>query len=128
VQSIDQVAKRSIDRFHSQLNAEKYSEIYREAHPNMKSSQTESDFVAYLSHIHRLYGNFKRTIDSTSSFSRFVHTRDFGFRQSSGTAMIGLDSVFERGVCMEVFEWQVENGRAILVDYKCGSSTPLAEH
>jgi hypothetical protein len=119
VQSIDQVSSRSADRFHIQLDAEKYADIYREADPSLKNKLTESEFVAYLSSVHQRLGRFKRITDSPNSFARFVHNWNFGTAQSSGTMMIRALSEFERGVAVEGFEWDVKGGGASLVSYQC---------
>jgi hypothetical protein len=106
-------------QFHNQLDAGKYSDIYKEADPRLKRSLTETEFVTYLSSVHQRLGNFKRITDSPNSFAQFVHNWDFGVAQSSGTMMIRAVSEFERGVAIEGFEWEVNNGNARLVRYTC---------
>ena len=104
------VAERNVDTFHSELNAEQYSAIYRSADARIKATN-ESDYIKFLQSVHQELGAVK------GSVLRFE-----GIAIRPPTVTLNYETTFERGNGKEVFMWRIKNHEAILDHYSIDSN------
>jgi hypothetical protein len=53
------VARSGVARFHQQLDAAKYDEIYNEATPEFRNAAKRDEFLAFAQAVHRKLGTVK---------------------------------------------------------------------
>jgi hypothetical protein len=110
-------AETSIAKFHEQLDAEKYDEIWMEADDAFKKVTSQADFSALLAAMHRKLG---RVVSTTQT--------DFFSQELAGTANTGsfisftYQTVFAEGSGTEKFNWRVDGQRVRLVGYNISSN------
>jgi len=105
------LAENGVTRFHEQLNAAQYNEIYSHATDAFQKSGTEPEITEFLSAVHRKLGNAK----GAKQQSFFVN---FGTAGTNVTLIYQTD--FNNGPATEQFVWRVED-EALLVDYRIDS-------
>ncbi len=117
--SVERITSKSIDKFHSQLNDEKYQEIYREADVNLQHSITEADFTEELRAVRQKHGNAsQKHFPERTMFQDIIRGWHFGSAKHEEKTTMEVFSNYERGLVVEMFEWAVKDGEAKLVDYK----------
>lgn len=110
-------AETAVARFHDQLDAEKYDEIWDEADDAFKKVTAKADFSALLAAMHRKLG-------------RVVTARQTGFftQDRAGTDIAGsfisftYETEFAEGSGTEKFNWRVDGQRVRLVGYNINSN------
>lgn len=110
-------AETAVARFHDQLDAEKFDEIWDEADDAFKKATAKADFSALLAAIHRKLG-------------RIVTAKQTGFftQEQAGTNLSGsfisftYQTEFAEGSGTEKFIWRVDGQRVRLVGYNINSS------
>jgi uncharacterized protein DUF4019 len=110
-------AETAIAKFHEQLDAEKYDDIWMEADDSFKKVTSQADFSAILAAMHRKLG-------------RVVSTRQTAFfsQDRAGTDISGsfismtYETAFAEGNGTEKFNWRVDGQRVRLVGYNINSS------
>jgi hypothetical protein len=108
-----ELAESAVRQFHTQLDSEQYSLIYRAGDPKMRQSTSESDFVSLLSSVHTKLGTFQSSSLRSKTF--VYHTAQ------TAEILLNYESTFTRGVGKEKFTWQVNDGRVVLGNYKIES-------
>lgn len=117
--SVERITSRSIDEFHSQLNDEKYKEIYTQADVNLQHSISEADFTEKLRAVRQKHGNASQNhFPERTMFQELIRGWHFGFANHEEKTTMQVFSNYERGLVVEMFEWAVKDGQAKLVDYK----------
>lgn len=105
-------AESAANRFHQQINAEKYGEIYTQADDKFRSVVKEAESKALFEAIHRKLGNVK---NATLSNWRVNAT-------TGGTFVsLAYDTEFTEGRGMEQFDFLVSGERASLINYNINS-------
>jgi hypothetical protein len=105
-------AESAVNRFHQQLNAEKYGEIYAQADDKFRGVVKEADSNALFEAIHRKLGNVKNAALS-----------NWRVNATTGGTFVSLayDTEFTEGRGMERFDFLVSGERASLINYNINS-------
>ena len=107
------LGRAAVAKFHQQLDAEQYDQIYAEADPALRQASARRDFVALMSAIHRKLG---KTQDATGeSFNVNWSTSGTQVRMSYKTKFAGGDAE-------ETFVWHVVADRPVLLNYNINSN------
>ncbi len=106
------IAESAIDRFHSQLAAEKYHDIYNEADEELRNSISEVEFTTKLRTVRNPFNtaqqnNFFAGLSGWQLNSRLPEesVRTIKFIEVGGKTL------------NEDFSWRVKDGKATLVRY-----------
>jgi len=105
-------AEQSAADFHKLYNDGKLPEIYSASHSKFKSAATEKEFLEFISAVRRKLGKVTATANSG------VNIRTFNL---TTTVVLNQSTTFEQGTGREVFTFQMEGDRAILVGYNINS-------
>lgn len=105
-------AGRAVVKFHKQLDAEQYHDIYMAGDEEFLKSATEDDLVAYLGAVHQKLGQVK-----SSSQSGFY----FNVNTSGMWITLNYNTEFSGGMAYEQFVWHVQGDRARLYHYQINS-------
>ena len=107
-----EVAQAAINRFHELLATKNFDQIYAEASKNLKNNTTSDEFSKLLAAIDRKLGAFKAAENKSWSIN-------YG---TSGTLVtIGIQAQYEKGTAFEIFNFVIENGKAMLNGYNIQS-------
>ena len=112
------VGEGAVAKFHSQLNAEQYHEIYAQCDEGFRKSTSEQQTIAYLEAVHRKLGverNSKQT--------------GWGvFATPAGTRVsLGYETDFDEGKANEQFVFLVNGDEAKLYNYNIQSPTLITK-
>lgn len=103
-----EIAERGVEKFHSQLNAGQFKEIYAETDEAFKKAATEQDAVALFEAVRRKLG----TVQKASLTGWHVNSA------MGGTAVtLGYDVEFSEGKGVEQFVFKVNGDKALLFNY-----------
>lgn len=116
--SPERVAEESIRKFHSQLNAGEYGDIYARAAPELRRRLTEPEFTATLRSVNSRLGRMRR-VELPGGVRQFFGGWQFGTGGRSGVVKKSVMVHYEKGVALENFEWATGGGQATLIDYRC---------
>lgn len=108
----EEAAEKSAADFHKLYNDGKFSEIYSSSDSKFKSETTEKQFLELMSAVQRKLGKVTQT--STPN----INIRTFNF---TTTVILNKKTTFEQGTGMEVFTFQMDGGKAVLVGYNIDS-------
>jgi Protein of unknown function (DUF4019) len=102
----------AVAQFHSQLNQEKYAEIYAQADPALRKSTSQSDFAALLAAVHRKLGNFEN-----------ANLTNFNEKEDSQGDIVRAEykTTFAQGSASETFTLRFTDGQGKLVKYEINS-------
>jgi hypothetical protein len=105
-------AESAVNRFHQQLNAEKYGEIYAQSDEKYRGAVKEADSNALFEAIHRKLGNVKNATQS-----------NWRVNATTGGTFVSLvyDTEFTEGRGAEQFVFLVSGERATLLNYNINS-------
>lgn len=107
-----QAATKSVNVFHQQYNAERFSEIYQKAAPSFQSATTELKFLELMKGVRNKFGPMTKTSQS-------------GWRTNATTSgtfvLLVHDTEFERGSAKESFTFAVSGEHALLQGYNVSS-------
>ncbi len=107
------LGRAAVAKFHQQLDAEQYDQIYAEADPALRQASTHRDFIALMSAVHRKLGKIQ---DATGeSFNVNWGTSGTQVRMSYKTKFAGGDAE-------ETFVWHVVADRPLLLNYNINSN------
>jgi len=106
-----QAAEGAVARFHSQLNAEQYHDIYSQASPEFQKSAREAEISAFLAAVHHKLGNTRKTKED----GFYVN-----FSASGTTVTLSYETDFDGGPATEQFVWRIA-GQPLLVHYQINS-------
>jgi hypothetical protein len=104
-------ADAGISKFHQDLNAARFDEIYTESGAEL--STTQAALIQFLSAVHRKLGNFQSG-SSTSWNDNVTTTGHF--------VTIGYSAKYDRGGADENFVYRIDGPRAILAGYHVNST------
>ncbi len=107
------LSEQGANRFHTEMNAGHFEQLYDVAAPDMKSATKREDFIAFLAGAHKKLGTFKS--------GKQVGWND---NHTIGGHFVTLqyESQFERGPAQEQFIFRINNDQPILVGYHINSN------
>lgn len=105
-------SKDAVERFHDQLNNERYDAIIRDATAGFRIAATPSERHAYFDGVRSSLGRHQ---DS----DRVAYSSDFG--PSGSGVTVTLDSRFEFGSAQETFIFVERDDALVLHDYRINS-------
>jgi pyruvate/2-oxoglutarate dehydrogenase complex dihydrolipoamide dehydrogenase (E3) component len=107
-----QAAEQGVADFHKLYNEGKVAEIYAAGDARFKGATTEQEFLQFEAAVQRKLGKVKQT-----------STTRFNIRTVNGTATVVLTqtTTFEQGSGTEVFTFQMDGDKAVLVGYNISS-------
>jgi hypothetical protein len=107
-----ETSERAVNKFHSQLNASQFHEIYAQTDEAFRKAMSEPDAIAYFEAVHRKLGDVK-------------DSRMAGWRVNAtplGTMVnMGYQVEFAEGKGTEDFMFHVTGDQALLVNYTVNS-------
>lgn len=107
-----EAAEKAVVKFHQQLNAGQYREIYVQCGQKFRDSTNESDAIALFEAIHRKLGSV-------------VNSKQLGWNVNTapgGTFVrMGYETDFSEGKGQEDFVFEMNSGQALLVGYNVNS-------
>lgn len=107
-----EAAERAVKKFHDQLNAGQFREIYAQSDDAFKKAATEADAVALFDAVHRKLG----TVQQAKLTSGHVNSG------TSGTVVtLGYDVDFSEGKGVEQFVFRLNGDQALLLNYNVNS-------
>lgn len=90
----NEVATKSVEKFHQQLDNSKFTEIYSAVTPDFKTATKEADFIKLLQTVRRKLGTVKSTTQNGSNVKMF---------NGVTSIMIAYKTEFEKGSAIETF-------------------------
>jgi hypothetical protein len=105
-------AEKAVAKFHEQLNAEQYHEIYVQSDKLFQESASEPDMVALLGAVHAKLG----TVKNATSQGWHVNATPQGT-----FVTLGYDVDFSEGKGQEEFAFKMNGNQALLVRYNINS-------
>ena len=112
------LAKKGVEQFHSQLDAEQYAALYAAADSELHKLTSQDDFTKLLTAIHHKLGNVRQS--NLRVWNTSWHT-------GQGTIVtLTYDTTFSAGSGSEEFLWHISDNRALLYGYHI-NSTDLIE-
>jgi hypothetical protein len=108
-----EIAERAVDVFHSQLDSERYSEMYAQADEDFKKASSHEDLEKLLRAVHQKLGKVEA-----------AHQTSWVVNVSSDGPFVTLtyNTDFVDGKATEQFVWHVRDGRAALFNYNINSA------
>ena len=105
-------AESAVTKFHAQLDAEQFHEIYAASSHDFQQASNEPDMTALFQAIHRKLGPIHKS-DEAGFFVNYT----------TGGTMITLtySTQFASGSGQEQFIWRMEDGQPALVGYHINS-------
>ncbi len=104
-------AENAVAKFHSQLDAEQYHDIYVQASPEFQKSGSEAEISEFLAAIHRKLGRVQRSDEQGFNLN---------FNTSGSTVSLSYSSQFANGPAAEHFVWRVGDEPS-LINYRIDS-------
>ena len=108
------MAQKAVDRFHNQLNAENYQQIYSQSHKEFQDSIGESKAIEYFSAARRKLGKVQG-----------AQLNNWEANNANGRTLIALfyQTRFDEDSAREEFIWLVNGNDAVLFRYNIDSPT-----
>ena len=103
----------AVERFHAQLDSGRFGQIYTSAAPELKSADSEADFIQLLAAVHRKLGRFES--DSEVGFSEEWHLHE------GLLVRLDYETRYADGKAKEHFVWRAASSGATLVSYRIDS-------
>ena len=105
------LAQDGVTKFHAQLNAEQYHEMYSQASEAFQKSSPENEITDFFSAIHRKLGKANNATQQTF----FVN-----FTTSGTMVTLTYETDVDNGKAVEQFVWRVKD-QPLLVNYRIDS-------
>jgi hypothetical protein len=106
-------AEQAVPKFHQQLNAGRFAEIYSQSADELKRATTQQDFVALLDAVHRKLGDTKATNKTGWNVN---------YQTSGSFVTLTYKTNFDGGAAQEQFVFRLQDKSAILVSYHINST------
>jgi hypothetical protein len=107
-----QAAEQGVAEFHKLYNDGKLAEIYSSGHSKFKNAATEKEFLELMGAVERKLGKVTQTSNTGFNVRTFNLTT---------TVALNQNTTFEQGTGTEVFTFQMEGDKAMLVGYNINS-------
>jgi hypothetical protein len=108
------LAKRNVEQFHTQLNAEQYAAMYAASDEKLHRSTTEADFTKFLEAIHKKLGSAQQ--------ADLQNWRVAWYLGQGATVSLVYQTKFSEGSGTENFVWHIQDGIATLYGYNINSN------
>jgi len=106
------LGRAGVLKFHQQLDAAQYDEIYASAAPELRNASSRDDLLALLSAVHRKFGNVQDPAQTQFNVNW----------TTSGTRVVLVyHTKFALADADETFTWQIADGKAFLLGYHINS-------
>lgn len=105
-------AEQSVADFHKLYDDAKFADIYSAGHSKLKSATTEKEFLEFLGAMQRKLGKVTQT--SNDGFN--IRTLNL-----TTTVVLNQSTTFEHGAGTEVFTFEMDGDKAVLVGYHLDS-------
>jgi hypothetical protein len=105
-------AEQAVPRFHEQLDAGRFDEIWDQSADELKKASPHQEFVGFLSAVHRKLGDTK-SADKTGW--------NVNYQTSGSFVTLGYKTVFAEGDAQEQFVFRLKDKTALLVGYHINS-------
>lgn len=109
-----ELAKQSVELFHSQLDTEQYTTLYAASDDKLHQATSESDFVNLLGAIHRKLGYVQQ--------SDLRNTGIAWFAGQGATVTLVYETKFSQGTGIEKFVWHIKDNSPLLYGYNINSN------
>lgn len=106
-------AEQAVADFHKLYNDGKITEIYSAAHSKFKSATTEKQFLDFIGAVQRKLGKVNQTSNAGFNVGTFNFTT---------TVVLNQSTTFEQGTGTEVFTFEMDGDKAVVVGYKINSN------
>lgn len=106
-----QTAEQGVARFHAQLDAEQYHDIYSQASLEFQKSGSEADLTEFFSAVHRKLGYVQKAEENTF----YVN-----FGTAGTTVTLTYSTIFASGPASEQFIFRVGE-QPLLISYRIDS-------
>ena len=117
-QKVEAALSQSVNRFHEQLNNERYGEIYAQADPSLRARITEAAFTAQLKNAHDQMGTLSKE-SKVLLTSRAWNDLDWSRFWGRAQRVINVDRPNSDLInATERFEWIIENDQPKLTWYE----------
>ena len=107
-----EAAERAVEKFHKQLNAGQFREMYAEADDRFKKAAKEQDVIALFDAVHRKLG----TVQKAKLTGWHVNAAAGG-----NTITLGYDVEFSEGKAVEQFVFRQSGDKVMLLNYNVNS-------
>lgn len=107
-----QVAEQAVADFHKLYNEGMLAEIYSAGHSKLKSATTEKQFLEFIGAVERKLGKVTQTSNVGFNVRAFNLTT---------TVVLNQSTTFEQGAGTEVFTFEMDGDKAVLVGYNINS-------
>lgn len=116
---IEEMMRKSIIKFHQQVNNERYSEIYAKADKELKNKYSEQEFIERLRAVHAKFNALPDEALMVSIKDEIFDgiRRTAGFKRTRFSHVELISDETERKAT-EHFEWSVINDQAKLASYE----------
>lgn len=104
--------EQSIADFHKLFNESKFTDIYLTSHSKFREATTEAQFLEFAGAVQRKLGKVTQT--SNAGF----HVGTFNL---TTTVVLNQNTTFEQGTGAEVFTFEMNGDKAVLVSYNINS-------
>lgn len=111
-------AEQAVTRFHEQLDASRFAEIYEASSADLKKVSTEQNMVAVLEDVHRKLGTTK------SSKQQTWHV---DFRTTGDMVTLKYKTIYAQGDVDEEFVFRMHGNTPLLAGYHFNSSAPATK-
>lgn len=105
-------AERAVEKFHNQLNAGQFHEIYAEADEGFRQAISEGDATALFDAVRRKLG----TVQEAKAAGWHVNANTAGTFWT-----LGYDVMFSEGKAVEQFVFKIDGEKALLFNYNVNS-------
>jgi hypothetical protein len=105
-------AEQGVADFHKLYNDGKLTEIYSAGHSMFKRATSEKEFLEYIGAVQRKLGKVTQTANAGFNVRTFNLTT---------TVILNQNTTFEQGTGAEVFTFQMDGDKAVLVGYNINS-------
>ena len=107
-----EIAARAVEVFHSQLDSERYSEIYAQADEDFKKSSSQEEFEKLARAVHQKLG----TVQAANEIGFLVNVG------SETYVTLTYETIFVNGKATEQFVWCLSDDRAALYNWSINST------
>ncbi|WP_165232688.1 hypothetical protein [Aquisphaera insulae] len=108
-----EAAERGVAEFHTLYNQGKLAEIYSASHSKMKGAAAEKQFLDLLGAVERKLGKVVQSVNAGFNVRSFNLTT---------TVVLNQTTTFEKGSGTEVFTFEMDGEKAVLVGYNINSN------
>jgi hypothetical protein len=115
---IKAVAEQSVEEFHSQLDSERYSDIYTQADEDFKKASSQEEVEKLMRAVHQKLGK----VQAANQAGYLINVGSNG-----SIVTLTYETTFVGGKATEQFLWRVRDDRAALLNYNINSTALVTQ-